>query len=332
MHVTIEINGRQALPVRAIPLLTDWMGLSPDQLAQILAGDSDHWPSFDGLGAHRLHADGSTEPVPPRRWASWVVGKLQATSDAIKAKQTSHETGYQQWRRESLAQLPAGVFVWRDEFEAAHADEYGPEGMRARGNPEGFDPAPHALDFNPQPDPAIAPPSLVLEGFGQNLHQEYHDAFAQWCEVDAIDRQVRELETTQPVGVTEILARRAGLKELHVERARLLAVLEGKEPPTPTPVEPPLNEAPTPATAPVEPLPALPVKETPAERRARWLAMFDEEKKREKRGALQRLADREGVDRSNMGKDIAKARLARDTQRRSGSWTSQLVQDGKHTH
>ncbi len=102
--------------------------------------------------------------------------------------------------------------------------------------------------------------------------------------------------------------------------------------PTPTPVERPLNEAPTPATAPVEPLPALPAKETPAERRARWLAMFDEEKKREKRGALQRLADREGVDRSNMGKDIAKARLARDTQRRSGSWTSQLVQDGKHTH
>lgn len=265
MQVIIEINGRQALPVRAIPLLTDWMGLSPDQLAQILAGDSDHWPSFDGLGAHRLHADGSTEPVPPRRWASWVVGKLQATSATLKTKQTSHETGYQQWRSESLAQLPAGVFVWRDEFEAAHADEYGPEGMRARGNPEGFDPAPHALDFNPQPDPAIAPPSLVLEGFmlhgdaggerlgralewlnapREELPQEYHDAFALWCEVDAIDRQVRELETTQPVGVTEILARRAALKELHTERARLLAVLEGREQPAPA-----ANASPAPVVA-----------------------------------------------------------------------------------
>lgn len=271
MHVTIEINGRQALPVRAIPLLTDWRGLSPDQVAQILAGDSDHRPSFDGLTAYRLHPDGSTEPIPQRWWASWVVRKLQATSDAIKAKQTSHETGYQQWRRESLAQLPAGVFVWRDEFEAAHADEYGPEGMRARGNPEGFDPAPHALDFNPQPDPAIALPHLVLDGFvpvagainrgragalewlnapREELPQEFHDAFALWCEVDAIDRQVRELEITQPVGVTEILTRRAALKELHVERARLLAVLEGKEPPapppTPTPVEPPLSAQTTP--------------------------------------------------------------------------------------
>lgn len=165
MHVTIEINGRQALPVRAIPLLTDWRGLSPDQLADILAGDSDHWPSFDGLTAYRLHPDGKTEPIPPRWWASWVVTKLKATSDAIKAKQVSRETGYQQWRGESLAHLPVGVFVWRDEFEAAHAQEYGPEGGRVRGNPEGFDPSVHILDFNPHPDLTIAPSCLVLEGF-----------------------------------------------------------------------------------------------------------------------------------------------------------------------
>ena len=71
------------------------------------------------------------------------------------------------------------------------------------------------------------------------------------------------------------------------------------------------------------------VKETPAERRARWLAKFEAEEKREKRGALRRLADSEGVDRSNMSKDIAKARAERDTQRRAGGWASQLVQDGR---
>lgn len=75
--------------------------------------------------------------------------------------------------------------------------------------------------------------------------------------------------------------------------------------------------------------PAPVAKETPAERRARWLDMFEVEEKREKRGALQRLANSEGVDRSNMGKDIAKARAERDTQRRAGGWASQLVQDGK---
>ena len=114
MRVSIEINGRQALPVRAIPLLTDWRGLSPDQLAQILAGDCDHWPSFDGLTAYRLHPDGSTEPILPRWWTNWVVSKLQAISDNIKARQITHATGVQQWRGESLAQLPASVFVWRD--------------------------------------------------------------------------------------------------------------------------------------------------------------------------------------------------------------------------
>ena len=181
----------------------------------------------------------------------------------------------------------------------------------------------------------------------EELPQEYHDAFAVWCEVDAIDMQAKELETTQPVGVTEILARRAALKELHTERARLLAVLDGQEQPAqgpepaptklgvnvnmvsttvnrlspaePTPVAPPLNEA-----------PVLPAKETPSERRARWLAMFEEEERREKRGALQRLADREGVDRANMSKDLAKARKERDTQRRGGVY-SQLVRDGKRT-
>ena len=91
----------------------------------------------------------------------------------------------------------------------------------------------------------------------------------------------------------------------------------------------PPEQATTPAPVELPPVPALAVKETPAERGARWLAMFEEEARRAKRGALQRLAEREGVDRSNMGKDIAKARGERDTQRRAGAWTSQLVQDGK---
>lgn len=71
------------------------------------------------------------------------------------------------------------------------------------------------------------------------------------------------------------------------------------------------------------------VKEKVDERRARWLDMFEAEEKRESRGALQRVADSEGVDRSNMSKDIAKARAARDELNRSGMWDSQLVQDGK---
>ena len=84
-----------------------------------------------------------------------------------------------------------------------------------------------------------------------------------------------------------------------------------------------------PIEAPTEPQTAPEVKEKPQDRRARWLVMFEAEEKRGKRGALTRLAKSEGVDRSNMGKDIDKARAERDTQRRAGGWTAQLVQDGK---
>ena len=73
------------------------------------------------------------------------------------------------------------------------------------------------------------------------------------------------------------------------------------------------------------------LKEAPAQRRARWLEMFEAEEKRCKHGALQRLADSEQVDRSNLGKAIKKARSEREELKRQGinSWTSELVRDGK---
>jgi hypothetical protein len=70
-------------------------------------------------------------------------------------------------------------------------------------------------------------------------------------------------------------------------------------------------------------------KETPEQRRARWLDMLEVEEKRKERGALQRVADREGVDRSNMSKDIEKARAIRTERKRAGLCGSQLVQNGK---
>ncbi|MDB5889529.1 MAG: hypothetical protein JWP47_360 [Polaromonas sp.] len=71
--------------------------------------------------------------------------------------------------------------------------------------------------------------------------------------------------------------------------------------------------------------------ETVEQRRYRYLDMFEREEERGKRGALQRVANSEGIDRSNMRKDIEKARAARGAQRRAGGWVSQLVQDGKRT-
>lgn len=77
---------------------------------------------------------------------------------------------------------------------------------------------------------------------------------------------------------------------------------------------------------------AVPAKETTAERGARRLALFEQEEKRDKVGALQRVATLEKVDRSNLGKELKKAREARgERKRHGGDWAGQLVRDGKRT-
>ncbi|MBK6999442.1 MAG: hypothetical protein IPH35_05570 [Rhodoferax sp.] len=37
MNVVIQVNGRDAIPVRAIPYITSWQVLTPDKLADVLA-------------------------------------------------------------------------------------------------------------------------------------------------------------------------------------------------------------------------------------------------------------------------------------------------------
>lgn len=67
------------------------------------------------------------------------------------------------------------------------------------------------------------------------------------------------------------------------------------------------------------------------QRRARLLAELEAEQAIQSRGALQRIADRHGIDRSNLGKDIQKAKAERAENRRAGTWANHLVRDGKRT-
>ncbi|MBS7348720.1 MAG: hypothetical protein KIG95_00875 [Comamonas sp.] len=164
MHLIVTIDGREAIPVRAIALLTDWKCLSPDRCAQIFSGD-DFLEGFEGLKSYALHADGSYTEIAPRYWESIVLRSLTACSERIEAAQITHETGYQQWRQESLLLLPASAFVWRDEFEAAHNKEYGSKSKRARFNPTTFNPSNYTLDYNPLPWPGYDWESVALEGF-----------------------------------------------------------------------------------------------------------------------------------------------------------------------
>ena len=120
LNVVVVIDGREAIPVRAIPLLTNWKFLSPDVLAQVLAGHGvDRTFVFGDLQAFHLQ-NGKVRPIPKDWWESWPARELQALSEKIGATELSHDVGYQQWRDESLPLLPAGSFVWKNEFVELH--------------------------------------------------------------------------------------------------------------------------------------------------------------------------------------------------------------------
>lgn len=169
MNVLLIIDGREAIPLRAIPLLTNWEHLSPDEIVEALVGGSKFLASFDGLIAYRVE-EGIAKPIHPGFWENFVAREIEALSERIQEKQISHEDGQSKWREESLAVLPAGSFVWRDEFvprfQATYPSDEVPD-VRAGTNDESEEVAEDKdveLDF----DLFISTDSLaclVMEGF-----------------------------------------------------------------------------------------------------------------------------------------------------------------------
>ena len=79
-------------------------------------------------------------------------------------------------------------------------------------------------------------------------------------------------------------------------------------------------------------VPTSATAETVAQRRARYLAWHIEESRTTTRGALQRVYEREAVrnpkaDRSNIGKDIRKAKA--EKQKLASPWGASLVRNGR---
>jgi hypothetical protein len=115
-RLTTWIDGREALPVRAIPYADGWMRFSPDVVARYLAQDDDLFTEWDiPLVAYRQTDDVPIAAVPAREWdavAASLAGFAEETGDG--------DSGYSVWRKHAVEKLPAGVFVWLDEFEAVH--------------------------------------------------------------------------------------------------------------------------------------------------------------------------------------------------------------------
>lgn len=120
MSVIIQIQGHEAIPVRAIPLLTNWRFMSPDIVAHVLGGAGGSNVSlFGDLRAYQL-AEGQLQPIAMDWWVQFPLKKLQALTAQIKATESIDAVGYEVWREQSLRVLPAGVFVWKADYQLLH--------------------------------------------------------------------------------------------------------------------------------------------------------------------------------------------------------------------
>lgn len=119
MQVVITIDGRKALPVRALPFVAGRRPngvsqLSPDEVARIAAAQ-DGFHHADPFSTCVI-TDGVPQQVPSSQWGQFVI-RLEALSARLKREQRSDIEGYADWSDEAVRLLPAGVFVWLDEFQ-----------------------------------------------------------------------------------------------------------------------------------------------------------------------------------------------------------------------
>jgi hypothetical protein len=152
MKVVILIDGREAVPVRAIPFVTGWT-LSPDALAHGLERQGRR--SGHQLRAFQFDADDSHPPIMPSEWEQVSVALKALDLTLLRARGERDIISYERWRAESPECLPRGCFVWRDELEAACRD--GTLGVASDGE------EPPQLNFSPLIPPELR--DLVMEGF-----------------------------------------------------------------------------------------------------------------------------------------------------------------------
>lgn len=124
MNVIIQIQGREAIPVRAIPLLTNWRFMSPDIVAHVLGGTGGSNVSlFGDLESYRVE-NGQARPINKDWWVQFPLKKLRALSTKIKETEPIDEVGYSEWQRLSLKELPTGAFVWKDDYQKLHDENW----------------------------------------------------------------------------------------------------------------------------------------------------------------------------------------------------------------
>jgi hypothetical protein len=156
----VQVDGRAAIPVRALPYVAGWDNAPPDSIAKQLAHavhEAFRWlpdPSY-------VLAAGRSRPLLPREWDAHVA-ELEGLEAELKLRHgdgLGERVGYRAWMKEAVALLPSGAFLWLDEFEHHFLRRFDPESTTIVGERKGD----RDLIYSPSLSEDVR--SMVLEGF-----------------------------------------------------------------------------------------------------------------------------------------------------------------------
>jgi hypothetical protein len=115
------IKDREAIPVRAIPFIAGFGGMSPKKVVAVFA----HACSTDDFSYLKSYYwnGGNVSQIFPKEWDP-IKKTVDALFDRLAATEIIDGENYQHWFEQSIPLLPPGVFVWKDEFETAFNCSY----------------------------------------------------------------------------------------------------------------------------------------------------------------------------------------------------------------
>ncbi len=175
MQVIVNINGRDALPVRSLPFVAGFGELSPDVVALAAHGASPHFDHERTLATYRVEA-GAIERFPSPQW-SFIADRIDSLSRQLRAGVRDAKETRATWQAESIKLLPESAFVWLDQFE----DWF----CRTRALPINEDGSLDATESATLDLHAWVPPELrpvVMEGFIHPITTADAEQLIGWCD------------------------------------------------------------------------------------------------------------------------------------------------------
>lgn len=115
LKLVVDINGRKALPVRALCLVAGYKRLSPDVVAGAACGEG-HYDGDRHLPTYQL-VDGVAHSIDPAHWAIFERA-IQSSSLLLAEQGPSRKATWEQWGYDATKKLPSDAFVWLDEFQS----------------------------------------------------------------------------------------------------------------------------------------------------------------------------------------------------------------------